>query len=489
MCLRKLRPGTPGRGAALLILALLGSACPKAGLFFLGIAPAIHPPWGAWCVGIAYISLACARLLTVENAKKHGVWFLAGALVTLCSLGYQLYIARHLPGVPSDVESEFFHASLRNIDIHRRTVAWMEPAVYLTVMSALFSLALLIFRKEDFAGYGRFMLWVFVTSGVVNMAGIALTHFPERVPNAIAILMPGRFINFNNFAFPALVLGLMGRYCHLAVVRALVYVHIAYIPWCWLVVPRFNDNPYGWRLEHWREFVLMGFLSLGWVFWTGRRGRWHGHPDRDSWAGSPCHFSHPRKTGRWRLSFTAAVAGCLIVAGLRTIPPLKKFYEYDPFRPYRNEVLVAASEGQGLLITVPGAILVQLMTRRPLLIDGSALDQISYFPASGALVNPALKRVYGVDFLTTPISALSGLEALWEARTLEEWQAIREEFGTTDVLALNTTELRLVETAKDHRLVLYHIPALGDAEGQDTAAGARLETGGQMGQNEAPPPQ
>ena len=103
--------------------------------------------------------------------------------------------------------------------------------------------------------------------------------------------------------------------------------------------------------------------------------------------------------------------------------------------------------------------LIQLRTRRPVLLNIASLDQISYLPASGALANPPLRGVYGIDLLAATPTSMKGIEALWESRSLAEWQEIGDEFDVADVLVWNSYRLQLPLIETDHEFSLYRIPA------------------------------
>jgi hypothetical protein len=133
-----------------------------------------------------------------------------------------------------------------------------------------------------------------------------------------------------------------------------------------------------------------------------------------------------------------------------------------------NNVLALASSTDGLLaIGTQCCVYTQLRTRRPLLVEVQALDQIPYVPESGPDMNTALKAVYGVDLLhpqeilrsssfsedLTPVT-----KPVWEQRSAEEWRTLATTFGFNAVLANPDWKLHLPEVARDSSHVLYKIP-------------------------------
>ena len=440
--------GVAGRGIALLTLALFGTGRLRGALFLLGLAPAIHPTWGAWCVGVAFISLAWGGFLTHRNLKLYGPWLMAGVAISCCSFFYQLHLARNLPSVSPEEQSLYLKAILDSFDVHRGPVPFFHPGVYLTIFSIFISLLMLSCYRKDFDVYGSFLLRAMVVTGTLSLVGIALTWFPNKLPEILVKCMPGRFINLSVLASSALILGLMGRYWHVPFVRTLTALHLLYAPFNWFIVPHLTENKYGWRLEHWREFVLVGVGLLGLqimhtVFSKGGR--------EDHSGGNEARSGMRLNSGLY-----AVLVLMLIALGL--LPLLQKSPNNPLFTPSRSDALIAASKGEGILITAAGMELMQLRTRRPLMLNIASLDQVSIFPASGALANPALKGVYGIDLLGATEASLKKVNTLWESRALSEWQDIREKFGATDVLVWSDYRLQLPRTASDDRFALYHIP-------------------------------
>jgi hypothetical protein len=133
-----------------------------------------------------------------------------------------------------------------------------------------------------------------------------------------------------------------------------------------------------------------------------------------------------------------------------------------------NRVYELASSTQGLLaIGTQCCVYSQLRTRRPLIVEPLALDQIMYAPESGPTMNEVLKAVYGVDLLHPPEALRSAgfdedltpvTKPIWESRTPEEWKTLAGAFGFTAVLADSNWTLHLPEVARDSSQVLYSIP-------------------------------
>jgi hypothetical protein len=82
------------------------------------------------------------------------------------------------------------------------------------------------------------------------------------------------------------------------------------------------------------------------------------------------------------------------------------------------------------------------------------------------IFNNILKKIYGVDLLI-PLPEQDRhqempsklYKVLWEKRTVEQWQEMRNEFGVTDILTATNWTLSLPVAAKSSDAILYQIPA------------------------------
>jgi hypothetical protein len=118
----------------------------------------------------------------------------------------------------------------------------------------------------------------------------------------------------------------------------------------------------------------------------------------------------------------------------------------------------------GILLTAFQVHLIQAPTRRPVLLDGLALDTLLYVPQAAPEADRILRRVYGTSLAASQhahAGAILGEDAnrrLWESRTASEWSALALEFGFTDVLAYSTWTLQLPRVAGNADLTLYTVP-------------------------------
>jgi len=131
-----------------------------------------------------------------------------------------------------------------------------------------------------------------------------------------------------------------------------------------------------------------------------------------------------------------------------------------------NDVLFRMlSEGRGLLLTGGDLHLVQLRTRRPVLLDGGGLDALPYAIESAPEMDRILREVYGVDLLRPPEEARfrgsvppEFTRAVWQSYTRAQWEALAGTFGVRQVLTPGDWDLKLPVAVRNRTLTVYDIP-------------------------------
>jgi hypothetical protein len=125
----------------------------------------------------------------------------------------------------------------------------------------------------------------------------------------------------------------------------------------------------------------------------------------------------------------------------------------------------AAAERAGLLATAGSFHLVQLYTRRPVLVDGGALDILTYAPEGGPAMVRILSEVYGLDFFNPPPEARRSSviqhrlnKPVWEGYSRLKWQEIGWSFNITQLLTRADWRLDLPLVAENQFFKLYRIP-------------------------------
>ena len=109
--------------------------------------------------------------------------------------------------------------------------------------------------------------------------------------------------------------------------------------------------------------------------------------------------------------------------------------------------------------------LIQMRTRRPLLLNGGALDGLPYALDGGPETERILRDVYEIDYFNPPKEAYrTGVipfrynQMVWERFTPEKWYAIRYMYQVNQVLTSADWTLNLPVIAQDRGFRLYLIP-------------------------------
>lgn len=468
--------GVVGLSTGVLAIAMLGSGWYRAGALLLGIAPCIHPALGSWTVLIVALAvLSDGRKLRVDF-RPALPWFLAGCGITFVSLIIQVSMAPAIPAgmvrLPPDDLSTF----VRLWDGHRAAVNIWHNGVLLNVASLVVASAWLLHSDDDdkvrlkpdtTAQGSRLLLRATAAGSLLALAMIPLSWIPpEQLPSALLVLMPGRYLNFAAMTFVALLVGL------LASRRELWYRVVLSLLTCGLLA---GDHSMLWEfLEHHHgvhyqsqvrplHIVWMATAALlAGTWWERRKDHSKGRGQRAE-GGSAPHPSHPS-----HLLHPLHLSHLFLLA-LVVLMTLHQHAEVSGahFNDRTSDVFFAdISRGPGVLLVAGDLRLVQLRTRRAVLLDTGALDTVMYSLETGAAMQRMLREIYGLDLLHPPADAVGAgripalsHRATWEGYTAEQWRALRRDFGVTQVLAYADWTLQLPVASQSRRLLLYDIPA------------------------------
>jgi hypothetical protein len=163
----------------------------------------------------------------------------------------------------------------------------------------------------------------------------------------------------------------------------------------------------------------------------------------------------------------AVRAVALAVLALSAAATLAAPYPARVFLDRTNDPFFAqvAAEQRGLLITSGTYHLVQLYTRRPVLLDAGGLDSLPYAPESGPAMERVLRDVYQIDLFHPPPD-VRGAGAIphgynrpvWESFSREKWLSIRRSYDVTQVLTRSDYHLNLPIAVENSSFRLYRIP-------------------------------
>ena len=440
-------------GLALIVLvgALLGAGEYRLGLFLLGVAPAVHPSLGIWLALIVAVCFAFDVRTTRDVVKTSWRYFAAGCAVSAVSLVIHLAMARDIPPVPADVSARYLAAFTSFWDGHRQPVAIEHMGVRLNIGAlVLASIALSVSRAT-------FLLRFIAVSAVVGIAFVFISWIPpDRLPTPLLILMPARILNVDAMVFTAMVIGLIGGLRRTAwsgwatvVLAAVLVVGRRSMVWEFLQqrgidIPRPGIDPIGALAVAAVLFVVAALFLR-----SRSRGIGDGAVGRAPMATSAIH-----------VVMTAAVLW--IAAG-----PVRTLDEHNTIlRDRTNDLLFGTvARGHGLLLTGGDLHLIQLRTRRPVLLAGGGLDGLAYSLEAAPAMDRILKDVYGVDLFNPPEEArFRGTvppefnRRVWQGLSSDRWREIKAAYNVTQVLVPSDWALELPITAQSRRYLLYEIP-------------------------------
>jgi hypothetical protein len=441
--------GALGLSWIVLVAGLMGAECRRTGSFLLGLTPAVHPSIGLWFVLMVMLAAAwdvrrgCAAHVVDTRS------LLAGAALSGASLALHLALSPDVSSIGSDQAARYLTAFVGFWDGHRAPVSFQSSGVALSLgVLVLASLWLTAFVRHVPAP-AAFLLRIVAVGAAVSLGLAVLSHLPPgRVPAPLLVLMPGRMLNFSAMIAPALMLGLIGAYRRTAwggwlalLVTAAVLLNDRSRLWIWS-----GDNLLArWGLHARTEMLLvLGLASIALVAaarLATRRAR--------IWGGTA--------------AFTAALAlmGWTLIQAWRVSVDARAIL----LDRTNNTVFSAAGGGTGLLATAADLHLVQLRTRRPVLLDGGGLDGLPYALAAAGKMEQILRDVYGIDFFSPPEAARGSgtiprdsTRTAWQGYSVEKWTRLRRAYGITQVLAYADWELALPVVARDPDHVLYRVP-------------------------------
>jgi hypothetical protein len=200
-------------------------------------------------------------------------------------------------------------------------------------------------------------------------------------------------------------------------------------------------------------------------------GRLFGRARASPWYGFRHHLF--RRRAAWPI-FSCL---CLTLVGLQAAKQLEA--KNGRFNDWHNDpVFAAAARSEGLLLTAPRMGVVQLRSRRGILLNGEAMNQLTYVPASGPAMNRMLNKIYGDDLLTPrpagwiKAGGLMRYSAydLWQNRTRDEWRRLANEFGFRQIVTYPDWKLNLPLAASSRDFLLYEVPDVALPGGERLAS-------------------
>lgn len=429
--------GVFGHFWMLLTLSLLSLKKYRSAGFFLGIAPAIHVALSVTTYGIL---LPALLIWKQDLLKRISPFWAAGLALAILSYFCNHFFPGYQPMPEAEpVSKELLSAYMRNWDSHRMPVVWDDAGLWVSFLASTIALSVYLRQREKLPETAGFLLLCSILIGALGFVGMLVSWLPlEWVPDFILKIMPARILNYNILLFPGIAIGVLkkrqGFIAQCVSLFALFY---------FLIIARFER----YFTDSAIYFIGMCALILsisGWVVKT------------------PNHIQ--RYLIRFFKFFQHLILWILIIKF--TGIAVSRYPQHEAeFKDWSRDAFFAeVKKGEGVLLLGPDLSTIQLVTRRPVLIDGGALDIISYLPELARPTDSIMVDVYGISLFAPPptiehVAILPGQmsRGLWEARSTEEWAALKKKYNFTEILT-SDWKLQLPEVAKNESYRLYRIP-------------------------------
>jgi hypothetical protein len=502
--------GMIGLSAIMLAIGLLAAGEYKWGSILTGIAPAIHPSLGLWCNLLVLIALLL-DFRNQRNSFKAAVPFLIiGYVVTAISLTLYWFMTRQ-SFIPSDpkIASDYLSAFVLYWDAHRRPIGLFARNIFLIMFGVFFSLTWAIFFKNDLRRNSKLLLIGYAVSGILGVVASVIHQMPpEQVPGFLLVLMPLRMMNLNTLGYFPLLFGLLWNYRHhtltllvLVITIPLLYMWrgstsaeinilltggailfitsryqpsplLPYLFFCGFflvfIVFRVSANEFLSTNPRWIRVIIAipgGILAGVTIVWLAKRLSQNKLSSLFNLQIPTFNFpTTPIRKVAQRIIIPLMLASLTILPNARLLQTWQ--IPTNTFKDRSNDPFYAeVSRRTGLLATGTQIHLIQLYTRRPILLDVDSLDLLPYTLEVGPELNRIMKVVYGTDLFNPPPTGLhrgtlpsEPARTVWQSRSIEEWRSIKRDFGVTDLLTEKNWKLNLPEVTRNEQFILYQIP-------------------------------
>jgi len=467
--------GVIGLSLIALIAGFAGAGWYRASGFLLGIAPAVHPSLGAWfmlTMGAAAVWHAWRDRVEIRPALK---CVLIGCSVTAISLLVQFAQSRGTPAIESQLADRYLTSFVSFWDSHRQPVNLWADGTKLTMGTLALAIAWLKLSPR-LPGSAKFLLRLVIVTTTVSLV-LALLSFipPAALPSTLLVLMPGRLVNFGALVAVSVLIGLIGHvwrnqprfWSGLLALYLTVGLLIGNRSMLWEWLERSDGSVLQLALRGLTEsrtrplqilLTVAVLLFVGAVISRRRATREAAEPPA------------PPTGARRRLRLLVGVTrGSLLMLLLGATVLLWRWPPRPAEAVFRDRTtsppFAQVAERQGMLATAGNMQLVQLRTRRPVLVDSGGLDGLPYALAAGSALERILRDVYAIDLFNPPEEARGRgaipndtNRAAWERFSREHWRLIRRRYGVTQVMTPPGWALALPVAALARDFVVYDLP-------------------------------
>ncbi len=472
--------GHLGGGYMLLTLYMVLAHRPRAGLFLLGLAPAVHIGQLPAIAGVCALFIAWRLVRGGRTEFVRAIpWGIAGLAICLGFAGVMRLFHVSDPGPPPDAEQvhAIWQGYTSYFDPHRQfPPANAHVAAGLTL---LLGAGIAIVRGES----EPLWRWLFVYSAIVaaTVWSIVAVHaaLGPDIPFLLIGWMPYRLLNLLPPILLVTLIGILarGNSCWilgaaLAVAAAATALHwsgigfidryfasgefIVFVLAGAAVVQIASEPGIGSRFRAaWLVTASAGLLALAFVHQWGAAC---------TVLGAVAEYIALR-AGAVRLPAfprPLATAACAVLAALLLVSEVRA-REHLPRSAFDAEVAATlADRGQpdALLLAHPYEFLLQVRTGHPVLVETATASLMSYLPELGPGIQQTYLDLYGIRFDQPPTAGRNAWKSLWQQRTKHEWNTLAERYQFDYVVAPAPLVLDLDRVATGDSAALYRARAI-----------------------------
>jgi hypothetical protein len=477
--------GMAGMAMAVLSIGLLANGAAGAAGLTLALGPAVHPSLGLWTALTALLAWPWGDAELAAPTRRALRGAAIGAAITAASLAFHFLGSYHSFPIPSDERRVYLETFVKLWDEHRPPLVPFDWTVMLATVVGLATGARLftgatITSERILARFAVAALLVGLTAGFAARPTLG-------VPGALLTLMPSRFLNVLILGSIPLAVGWLwsagaaGRLA-LAVFTGAFWAERVDPESALRLMAAAVGLALALRATSWRAAasVLLAAAALGAAAGAAVLAGFPLEGEAVLWlraaplfvllAAGRAAVAQRSASSAWRppLRMTWAVsiigpAALVLVAGRRletqAVGSPARYLALA--RPAADDALSAMARGEGMVALGPDSFLIQLCTRRPVLLETGAMDFIPYVPEAGPEVVRILRVLYARDYFHPSDRGLLDAEQIsrvWSGRSVDQWRVVAHELGVRDVLVNTGWSLHLPVVARSDEYILYRVP-------------------------------
>ncbi len=428
--------GVLGLSYIVLTASLIALRRNRLGYLLLGLAPAVHPSLGSYlCAVILGVHLLNRRIFRAQFEVAWG-FLTVGIFLTAGSFVCR-YFSAHSFNFFYQESAPYVSQFVKYWCGHRGPVDITTPGFTIQILTMLIGFLAISLFKNTLSRTSFFLLLCIIVSGLLSTPLAFLSWIPPQyLPDFLLAPMPARYLNFNIFLLPSVLIGLMAREKHNIRMQILILFTFLSVG---KLARNFNLHP---------EWTAYELIALG-VVWLVLK--W--------FYGAPREVSRSKAYIFRRISF-----GVLVFVAVKLsvmLPDIAATYRPEFSDKKDTAFWSRISQDKGMLLTSYDLNLVQLKSRRPVLLDIASVDGLPYAPQSGPFMNEILRDLYQADLLKTPkddeepFIDEQALQISWESRTATEWHALAKKYSFTQILTNAEWHLQLPIEVQNDDYILY----------------------------------